>query len=227
MNIAHPANNGIGPSLPRGLAWVLVGALAVSVALASVFIFSRGREKGENYVTLEVKAAAQTTGRDPCEILKEWLADAKREKDTEAIRAIQQAQKFLGCRNIQKRSQGGGQMSWYAAHAVMLVKFKDEHQDKYPFWENVILVEAQSDEEAFVKAAARARLDEGDSRGTFTWEGRPACWHFAGIRKLVACEEPNDKPNDGTEVTYLEMEIDDHDSFTKFMNGEPVLVRYG
>ena len=108
----------------------------------------------------------------------------------------------------------------------MLVKFKDERQDKYPIWENVILLEAQSDEEARAKIVARAKLDEVDSQGTFTWEGRPAQWCFAGVRKLVACVDADERPHDGTEVTYLEMEVDSHDSFTKFTNGEAVMVQY-
>ncbi|MBN2004361.1 MAG: DUF4288 domain-containing protein [Anaerolineae bacterium] len=61
-------------------------------------------------------------------------------------------------------------MNWYAAHAVMYVKFKDRQQEKYPLWENILLIAAESDEEALAKAVARAKEDEGDSGGTFTME---------------------------------------------------------
>ncbi len=118
-------------------------------------------------------------------------------------------------------------MAWYAAHAIMLVNFKDGNQAKYPFWENVILVEAPTEDEAMRLADARARLDEGDSRGTLTWEGRPACWQFAGVRKLIACEDPDEQPSSGTEITYLEMEITNDATFTRFLSGEPVMVQYG
>lgn len=117
-------------------------------------------------------------------------------------------------------------MSWYTAHAIMYVKFKDNNQDEYPFWENIILIEAASDEEAAAKATARAKEDEGDSEDSFTWEGRPATWSFAGIRKHITCEEPIASPQHGTEVTYLEMEVDTQDSFEKPLNGEPVMVKY-
>ena len=118
-------------------------------------------------------------------------------------------------------------MSWYAAHTIMYVKYKDGIQDSYPFWENIILVEADSDDEAVAKAKSRAREDEGDSNGTFTWSGRPAQWCFGGIRKIVTCEDPENKPGDGTEITYLEMEVDDEEMFRKLMSGEPVEVKYG
>jgi hypothetical protein len=108
----------------------------------------------------------------------------------------------------------------------MYVRFKDNHQDKYPFWGNIILIEATSDEEALAKAIVRAKEDEGDSEDSFTWEGRPAIWSFAGIRKLIACEEPEAAPQHGTEVTYLELEVDTRDSFEKLLTGEPVMVKY-
>ncbi len=58
-----------------------------------------------SYITDQVKVEVKITGRDPCDILAEWLADAKGE-DTQLAQKIKQAQKFFGCRNRQKR-QGG------------------------------------------------------------------------------------------------------------------------
>jgi len=226
MNVAHVPSARYGLRWPHGFGWLLSSIVLAIILFVGLSAFSRARHKGENYITLEAKAAAQTTSRDPCEILKEWFAAAKEDNDSETIRAIQQAQKFLDCRNIQMRSPGGVPMGWYAAHAIMLVKFKDERQDKFPFWENVILIEAQSHEEAFAKAEARAKQDEGDSRGTLSWEGRPACWSFAGIRKLMVVEGSDVQPNDGDEVTYMEMEIADGDQFAHFLNGEAVAVQY-
>jgi hypothetical protein len=176
---------------------------------------------------IQAKAEAQSSEKNPCDILAEWLAAAKQEQNNPEIRAIQQAQKFLGCRNIRKRSQGGThKMSWYAAHAILYVMFKDNNQDKYPFWENVYLIEAKSDEAAFDKAVRRAKEEEGDSNGTFTWQGRPATWRFAGIRKLTLCADVNGKPEDGAEVTYLEMEVDSEENFQKLIQGETVAVTY-
>jgi len=117
-------------------------------------------------------------------------------------------------------------MAWYAAHAIMYIKFKDGVQDKYPFWENIILIEAETDDEAFEKAETRAREDEGDSQGSLTYEERPAKWVFAGIRRLVSCVDILEQPTDGTEITYLEMEVESEECFTKLLNGEPVKVLY-
>lgn len=43
-------------------------------------------------------------------------------------------------------------MSWYSAHIVMFVELKTESQQRYPVWENVVLVKARTEEEAFKKA---------------------------------------------------------------------------
>ncbi len=117
-------------------------------------------------------------------------------------------------------------MNWYAAHVIMYVKFKDGVQDKYPFWENVILIEAGDSDEAFAKAEERAKENEGDYGGSFTWEGRPAIWCFAGIRKLLTCQNYDERPSNGTEVTYSEMEVSSQEDFSKLLNGESVPVVY-
>lgn len=117
-------------------------------------------------------------------------------------------------------------MAWYAAHVVMVIKFKNCIQDKYPLWENIILIQAEDDDTAFQKAETRARQDEGDSQGTFTHEGRPARWVFAGIRRLVDCTDPSERPTDGTEITYLEIELPDHHDFQHYLDGKPVKLLY-
>jgi hypothetical protein len=93
---------------------------------------------------------------------------------------------------------------WYAAHLIMYVQFKKHVQRTYPVRENVVLIRADSAEEAFEKAERRGKEDEGDSSGTFTWGGKPATWVFGGVRKLMKCgADEKERPNDGTEVTYL------------------------
>ncbi len=118
-------------------------------------------------------------------------------------------------------------MTWYAAHAIMVIKFKNGVQNKYPFWENIFLVKADSVDEAFEKAETRARQDEGDSQGSFTHEGRPASWVFGGLRRLVTCVNSEEQPTDGTEITYSEMEVSNETDFAKLINGELVTVWYG
>src|SRR5262245_60788107 len=98
-------------------------------------------------------------------------------------------------------------MTWYIAHIVMSVRFKDGNQNKYPVWENLVLIEAASEEEAEEKAKVRARRYEGDTHGSLTWEERPATWVFAGIRKVIRCEIPDVQPTSGMEVSYSEFEV--------------------
>ncbi len=117
-------------------------------------------------------------------------------------------------------------MTWYAAHSIMYVKFTDGKQDKYPIWENIILIEASSDEEALEKAEKRAKEDQSESENDFNWEERPASLNFAGIRKLISCNNPENRPTDGTEISYSQMEIKTKDDLAKFLQGDSVMVLY-
>jgi hypothetical protein len=116
-------------------------------------------------------------------------------------------------------------MTWYAAHLIMRVKFKDRDRTPISIWENIVLVQADSDEEAFRKASQRGQEGEGDSDGTFRWDGHPAEWVFAGVRKLTLCEDKNRRPGDGTEVSYLEMEVSSEDRLRKLVAGAPTSVK--
>jgi Domain of unknown function (DUF4288) len=115
---------------------------------------------------------------------------------------------------------------WFAASVIMYVQFKDGAQNKYPIWENIILIEATSDKEALEKAEKRGREDEGDSEGSFHWEERPARWVFGGIRKLLKCKDADNRPTDGTEITYSQMQVATEEAFNKLINGEAVTITY-
>jgi hypothetical protein len=117
-------------------------------------------------------------------------------------------------------------MPWFAAHAVMYVRFKDGRQDTYSVWENVLLVEAADGDDARAKATARARRDEGDSQGSMTWENRPAEWVLAGVRKVMSVAHEADGLGSGDEITYSELLIRDRAELDRFVNGEQVSVRY-
>jgi hypothetical protein len=116
-------------------------------------------------------------------------------------------------------------MSWFAAHLVLYVRLKAQPQRRFPVWENIVLIRADSDEEAFAKAAEHGRKEEGDDDGTFHWGGQPASWVFAGVRKLTACQDPEKRPGDGTEVSYLEMEVSSAEAVEQLVGGQPVAVR--
>ena len=116
-------------------------------------------------------------------------------------------------------------MSWFAAHLIMSVKLKGKRQRRFPVWENIVVIEADSEEQAFRKAEHRGRLEEGDDNGSFTWGGQPATWVFAGIRKLTQCEDFENRPGDGTEISYLEFELASQKAVNKLVNGLQVSLR--
>ena len=100
-------------------------------------------------------------------------------------------------------------MPWYAAHAILYVRYKKGVQKRYPVWENVYLIEATDDAQALHAAEQRAQEATGDSSGSFTYNQRPAAWHFAGIRKLITVSHPamQDQPVHGAEITYTAYEV--------------------
>src|SRR5947209_5408588 len=112
-------------------------------------------------------------------------------------------------------------MSWFAAHIVMVVKLKSERQTRFPVWENIVLLEAESPDEAFAKAEHVGRKGEGDDGGSFRWGGRPARWEFAGVRKLTECVTFQDRPGDETEISFNELELDSQEAVDLLAKGEP------
>jgi hypothetical protein len=114
---------------------------------------------------------------------------------------------------------------WYAAHIVMYVKRQEGASGKTPVWENIVLIKARSEEEAFEKAKRRGAEEEGDDDGTFRWGGKPARWVFAGVRKLTLCEDPDKRPGDGTEISYTEMEVDSEQAVRKLLGGSAVALK--
>ena len=117
-------------------------------------------------------------------------------------------------------------MRWFAAHIIMVAKLKNQHQNRFPVWENIVLVSAESEGEAFAKAEAYARREEGDDDGSFRWGGHPARWVFAGVRKLTECATLGERPEDGTEVSCNELELDSQEAVEQLVAGRPTLVRY-
>src|SRR5262249_60029932 len=106
------------------------------------------------------------------------------------------------------------------------VRFKHKRQRRYPVWENIVLISARSEEEAFAKAEKRGWNDpcmEPDE--TFTWGGKPAEWVFAGVRKLTLCMDEKERPASGTEVSYLELELPSKKALDKLIAGKPVTVK--
>lgn len=117
-------------------------------------------------------------------------------------------------------------MKWYAAHVVMSVSLKSHTQDTFPAWENIVLVAARSQSEAFSRAEDYGRQEEGDEDGTFVWGGKPACWIFQGVRKLTECALLGQRPDDGDEVSFNELEFESLAAIEKFAAGESATAKF-
>lgn len=117
---------------------------------------------------------------------------------------------------------------WFAAHAVLYLKHLEPGQDSFTIWENVYLVEAESEEESYKKAREYATLDEdhfeGPERGTYE-DDKPAEWVFAGIRKITKMN-PSEVPESGLEVTYSEYRVPSLEDVEALARGESIQVEY-
>lgn len=116
-------------------------------------------------------------------------------------------------------------MSWFAAHIILRVELRRQPQSRFPLWENIVLLQADTEEEAWAKAEQRGREDEGDEDGGFRWGGQPARWVFAGVRKLTLCQDGDKRPRDGTEVSFNELEVSSEEAIAKLLAGQPVSVK--
>ena len=112
-------------------------------------------------------------------------------------------------------------MTWYAAHIVMQMAMTGRKD--VSAYENIVLVQAETVDEAYDKADEIGRSGEGDSNGTLEWDGTPARVVYRGTRRLVSISSPTgveDNPIDGCEVTYLQLKLDSEDALDRFMEGE-------
>ena len=80
--------------------------------------------------------------------------------------------------------------------------------------------------EAFEKAKAKSIGEEGDDSESLRVGGRPAIMTFGGIRKLVECEDSDQIPCDGTEVSYSRLEVGTEEEFNKLIKGDSVDIEY-
>lgn len=116
-------------------------------------------------------------------------------------------------------------MTWYTAYAISWIRFKDGEQDCFPLQEDLLLISAQTPEQAIQKAETIARdRYEGDDNGSFRCDGRPAERHFVGIRRLIQCDDPTEQPTDGTEVTYQFLQVNSRDQLDALLANRDVVV---
>lgn len=119
-------------------------------------------------------------------------------------------------------------MFWYSAHLVLRVMFKDGENNNFPVMENIVLIFADDENAAYVKAEALGFSLEGDSDGSFTWNDRAATWKFVGVRKLLEIRNShsrNDSIDENSEASYSTFEFDNAATLRQFMLGEVVSLK--
>lgn len=122
-------------------------------------------------------------------------------------------------------------MAWYAAHIVIGIMPIQRPSETILVHENVVLVEAPSETDALGKAKAIGQTEAALQDG-LTLNGAPAKRVFAGVRKLITVSNPEtsnldqDKPSDGTEITYSVYEVSNEEVLKEFAAGSEVAVKY-
>jgi hypothetical protein len=122
-------------------------------------------------------------------------------------------------------------MTWFAASIIIGIKRKNEADGPILVHENVVLFKASDGNEAIHRARlageAEAALDDD-----LTLSGAPAKMIFAGVRKVIKVSNPppydldQDRPTDGTEITYSVFEVSDCEALRSLANGEKTEVAY-
>ncbi len=128
-------------------------------------------------------------------------------------------------RRVQAKKSGSPTPNWYIAHVVMAFCLTKHPQKRFPVWEDMYLITANSGHEAWNKAEQLGREQEGDSDGSLRVGGKPAVLRFMGVRKIVECVSPDERPGDGTEVSYNDLGFDSLRDVKRFADGLAVSLR--
>jgi uncharacterized protein DUF4288 len=115
-------------------------------------------------------------------------------------------------------------MRWYAAHVIIYFKRKKGPQKRFLVWENIVLVRAKTSDEAWEKAERLGRLEESADDGTTRIDGHPCHLVFAGVRKVTECLDPENRPTDGTEVSYNELAVPSEAAVRRLVAGKKVVA---
>jgi hypothetical protein len=121
-------------------------------------------------------------------------------------------------------------MAWFSATLISAARLRAGEQDSYPVWEDVCLIEASTEDEAFRKAEELGRSRETDDP-TFTLNGQPATMAFLGVRKIARVINPLDIPEDaaplgGSEIAFSKYSVSTTSDLEKLVRGESVPVIY-
>ena len=113
---------------------------------------------------------------------------------------------------------------WYCAHILVSVRYREGNQDTIPLWENILLIQANSSDQAFREAERLAEEKYGID-DPLICDGRAAYYQVEGVRKIIRIEVPDvTSVPSGTEVTYLQIEVDTEQELELVKNGLTVKV---
>jgi len=119
----------------------------------------------------------------------------------------------------------------YCAHAIFYYELKFEKQESYLVHENVYLIQANDDESALTEAIKIAKENEDiNDDNHLELNKKPVRYRFSGIRKLITVSN-YDKTDrniieNGMELTYSELEVDNLNQVKELSSGAFVDVLY-
>lgn len=103
---------------------------------------------------------------------------------------------------------------WYAAHILLAERYIKEEQTTIPIWEQIPIIDAETDEEAFSEADRIGEF-QAISEG-HTYDGHPIRWIYEGVRRLAECIDFEEGPPvSGKEVAYLSYFVQDDTDLKK------------
>ncbi|EOX8516929.1 DUF4288 domain-containing protein [Salmonella enterica] len=123
-------------------------------------------------------------------------------------------------------------MTWYVASVIMSIRKKNGKQKNIPVYENFILIEGDTSEEAIKKVRAMAIEEAELSSDGLMLNDKPAYMCFEGIRKLITISNPTDinmdslPPVSGTELTYSEYLVKNKNQMKNLVQGKAVKLKY-
>ncbi|EOX8447020.1 DUF4288 domain-containing protein [Salmonella enterica] len=123
-------------------------------------------------------------------------------------------------------------MTWYVASVIMSIRRKDGRQKNIPVYENFILIEEESCEQAISKVKDMAVEEARIASERLTLNDKPAYMFFEGVRKLIKISNPPNidldavPPVSGTELTYSEYLVKNKKQIKKLVQGKSIKLKY-
>lgn len=125
--------------------------------------------------------------------------------------------------------------TWFAVSVLFAFDDIEEPQSRWHVWEDVVLIEASSEEELTAKTRAYGEATaDANAKAGLDMSGQLAFMRFIGVRKIVEIANPTyldieqseHPPVDGTEITFSEFIVESRDDLEKLAKGEEVSLIY-